>query len=100
LLLIVKTEIDSQQVSDKQCINNTKYSSRNTKLYKNKFVAEQEIGFLPNRNDVKKLENELIKLKSLEKCVLTRIFLRFAIEIIAKSQNMPISFKNAKKLNF
>ncbi|CAH1763942.1 895_t:CDS:2, partial [Entrophospora sp. SA101] len=28
---------------------------------------EQEIGFLPNRNDVKKLENELIKLKSLEK---------------------------------
>nr|CAG8547001.1 12181_t:CDS:2 [Entrophospora candida] len=41
---------------------------RKKKLYKNKFVAEQEIGFLPNRNDVKKLENELIKLKSLEKC--------------------------------
>jgi len=41
---------------------------RKKKLYKNKFVAEQYIGYLPNRNDVKKLENELIKLKSLEKC--------------------------------
>ncbi|CAJ0637623.1 12564_t:CDS:2 [Entrophospora sp. SA101] len=78
---------------------------RKKKLYKNKFVAEQEIGFLPNRNDVKKLENELIKLKSLEKCQnilkYTSVLLNLSLDPIlcdfgsVKYEN-PILFKSTK----